>query len=234
MPSKRASNQDRVTQAYQKLRELIVSGRLAPGTRIIESNLTDRLGVSRTPIRSALHRLRQEGYVVGADGRKQSRLFVSPLTLEDAHELFGVVGALESLAITWLAGREPSARVALARDLRHLNAELLRASEVPHPDPREIFDRHTEFHLRYVEAANTPRIRSLHASVLPQAERYRRLYPSTSMLGLRTSVNEHKAILQAIEDGDAAAAAEAVQANWSNGADRLSSVIEAAGEWGSW
>ena len=60
---------DRGTQAYEHLRELIVLGRLAPGSRLIETEIADRLGLSRTPIRSALQRLMQEGYISGPGHR---------------------------------------------------------------------------------------------------------------------------------------------------------------------
>jgi DNA-binding GntR family transcriptional regulator len=62
-----AANADHVssvTRAFNELRELIVRGQLPPGGWIIESVLAERLGVSRTPVRSALHWLRREGYVV--------------------------------------------------------------------------------------------------------------------------------------------------------------------------
>ena len=45
---------------------MIVHGRLAPGSRIVEADLTEKLGVSRTPVRAALHLLQKEGYVVAA------------------------------------------------------------------------------------------------------------------------------------------------------------------------
>ena len=57
---------DRVSQAYEEIRDLIVRGRLAPGARIHENEAALRLGSSRTPVRAALQRLQQEGYVTGA------------------------------------------------------------------------------------------------------------------------------------------------------------------------
>ena len=54
---------DRASQAYRRLRELIVHGRLAPGARIIETEVAGKLGISRTPVRAALQRLQQEGYI---------------------------------------------------------------------------------------------------------------------------------------------------------------------------
>ena len=94
----KATQGDLVTQAYLRIRELIISGRLAPGARIIESDLAERLDISRTPVRSALQRLQQEGWVHGTETGKQLRLTVSPLTQEDARELYEIIGTLESYA----------------------------------------------------------------------------------------------------------------------------------------
>ena len=96
---------DRVTLAYRRLRELIVTGKLAPGSRIIETSVVGRLGVSRTPVRAALQRLQQEGYVVVTSPGQQSRMAVAPLTQEDAIELFGMVSAVEGLAANGAAHR---------------------------------------------------------------------------------------------------------------------------------
>ena len=52
-----------VSRAYQELRRIIVWGQLAPGSRISERTVAERLKLSRTPVRSALHRLEQEGFV---------------------------------------------------------------------------------------------------------------------------------------------------------------------------
>src|SRR4051812_11872011 len=86
---------DRILGAYSVLRELIVDGRLSPGSRIIETEVAERLGYSRTPIRAALQRLQQEGYVRVSGPGQQARMCVTPLTEEDARELFGVVAEIE-------------------------------------------------------------------------------------------------------------------------------------------
>ncbi|MEP7002353.1 MAG: GntR family transcriptional regulator, partial [bacterium] len=74
---------DNVTRAYQALRLVIVSGQLPPGSRISERILADRLSLSRTPVRSALHRLEQEGLVSSAGRGRERRLIVAPLTMDD-------------------------------------------------------------------------------------------------------------------------------------------------------
>src|SRR5437870_12530436 len=92
-----APHGSRPEQVYARLRDLIVQGLLAPGSRIVETEIAARLGVSRTPVREALQRLQQEGYVTGSPGAQQSRLTVAPLTRDDVYELLNIVGVLEGL-----------------------------------------------------------------------------------------------------------------------------------------
>lgn len=223
-----------ITRAYDQLREIIVRGRLAPGTRIIEAEIATRLGVSRTPARSALHRLQQEGYVVALSRAKESRLIVSPLTQDDARELFDIVGQLEGLAARGAAAAGAAQRKLLVRRLRRLNADLAAAARKRRPDPMALFDIDTTFHRAYVEAGAGPRLLALHDATKPQAERYVRLYISALLDEIITSVGEHEVIVRSIESGDPLAAQQAVDSNWRNAALRLSQVIESLGERGSW
>ena len=225
-----AARGESIARAYDQLRELIVWGRLAPGTRVVESEIAERLGVSRTPARSALHRLQQEGYVTGGD----RRLVVAPLTQNDGRELFHIVGLLESMAAREAAERPAEDRAALAARMRELNAALDAEARQPRPDPMRIFDLDTALHRAYVEAGAGPRLVGLHDAIKPQAERYIRLYISALVDEIATSVVEHEEIVRAIESGDGEGARAATDTNWRNAAARLSSVIGAHGERGSW
>ena len=213
---------------------MIVSGRLAPGTRIVEAEIADRLGVSRTPTRSAIHRLQQEGYVTAPDRAKERRLIVAPLTQEDARELFDIVGQLEGLAARGAAALDAKPRATLVQRLRRLNADLAVAARARRPDPMGIFDLDMAFHRTYVEAGSGPRLLALHDATKPQAERYVRLYITSLIDEIATSVGEHDIIVRAIEAGDSPGAQQAVDSNWRNAALRLSKVIGSLGERGSW
>jgi len=81
-------------------RHLIVFGRLAPGTRIVEVELAGRLGVGSTPVRDALRMMQQAGFVMAGSlpGGVKARLVEAPFTREDAEELYGIVGRIENLA----------------------------------------------------------------------------------------------------------------------------------------
>lgn len=229
-----APHGSRPEQVYLRLRDLIVQGLLAPGSRVVETEVATRLGVSRTPVREALQRLQQEGFVVGAPGAQQARLTVAPLTRVDVMELLNIVGELEGLGARWAAGLEKPARSVLTRALKALNEEFHRAGRTPPIDHGRLYDADERLHRTIVEAGSGPRLVTLHDSVKPQAERYIRMYISMLTTDIRASVAEHDAIIDAIDAGHADAAQGAVQVNWRHAAERIAKVIAVAGERGSW
>lgn len=215
----------RVARAYDALREMIVRGRLAPGTRVVENDIAATLGVSRTPVRSALHRLRQEGYIVSVGGPTEQRLMVALATREDARELFQMVAAIEGLAARRCAARAPALRSALAVRLRRFNDELSAIGRGARPNARRFSAVDAAFHRTFVEAGAGPRLRALHEAIKPQADRYIHLYTTWLTAEIERSVAEHEVIVQAIEAGKGGAAQAAVQRNWSNAATRLGTVL---------
>jgi DNA-binding GntR family transcriptional regulator len=226
---------DRIDSTYRQLRELIVEGGLAPGTRVVEADLARRLGVSRTPVRSALHRLQQEGYVIPSNGGNvRTRLIVAPLTAEDASDLFNIVAELEGLAGRYAAHLPDDERSELTANLDGFNARLLDASRADRPEANTVFDLDSGIHRRLVEAAAPPRLLALHAAIKPQAERYSRVYIAALMEEFPTSVDEHSLIIQTIRMGDGDAAQRAIQTNWRNAAQRFAEAIANWGERGSW
>lgn len=229
-----APHGSRPEQVYSRLRDLIVQGLVAPGSRIVETEIASRLGVSRTPVREALQRLQQEGYVVGAPGAQQSRLTVAPLTRDDVAELLNIVGVLEGLGTRKAAELPPAERKSLAKDLKAFNADFQRAGRATPVDHSKLYDADESFHRRLVEAGAGPRLLTLHDAVKPQAERYIRMYISMLTSDIKSSVEEHDAIIDAVEEGRADDAEMAVTVNWRHAADRLAKVIELAGERGSW
>ena len=229
-----APHGSRPEQVYQRLRDLIVQGLLAPGSRVVETEVAARLGVSRTPVREALQRLQQEGFVVGAPGAQQARLTVAPLTRADVHELLNIVGELEGLGARWAAALDGAARRGLVKDLRALNTEFHQMGRAVPLDHSSLYEADERLHRKIVEASAGPRLLALHDSVKPQAERYIRMYISMLTSDIRASVAEHDAIIEAIETGNADEAQVAVQTNWRHAAERIAKVIEVAGERGSW
>lgn len=229
-----APRRELVQEAYASLRKLIVLGQLGPGVRLIETELAARLGMSRTPLRTALYLLHQEGFVeAGGEGR-QSRLTVAPLTQDDAVELFGIVGEIEGLAARRAALLPSAQRAPLLAQMRELNAAMRKAAANRQPNSAETIPLDTEFHRAFVEAGAGCRLLTLHRSVKPHADRFIHLYHATLTSELPISTREHKVIIDAIASGDATGARKAVQLNWENATIRLSKSIAAVGERGVW
>jgi len=223
-----------VTRAFNELRELIVLGHLPPGGWIIESVLAQRLGLSRTPIRGALHWLRREGYVVEHTGKRNTRTVVAPLTRDDAQELYRIVGHLEGLAGAHVVALPSRTRAKVAAELAAINQQLHAIASARPVDPRRVFDVDKAFHASIVEAAGGPRLTALHNSVRPQVDRYWRLYASSIINELHRSVTEHDDIVAAIRKGDIHEVRRALDQNWAGGFERIRGLIEIFGERGSW
>jgi DNA-binding GntR family transcriptional regulator len=223
-----------VTRAFTELRELIVRGHLPPGSWIAEAHVAERLGLSRTPVRAALQRLHQEGYVVTHRGTGRGRVLIAPLTRDDARELYAIVGHLEAFASTFVAALAARERGTLADELAAFNGELHAIASRQPPDPRRVFDIDKAFHAAIVAAAGGGRLAVLHQAITPQVERYWRLYASSIITELHLSVAEHEAIIRATRRGDAEAIAAGLRRNWAGGFERISRLIEVFGERGSW
>ena len=233
-PKRRAvSATERANRLYDSLRGMIVRGQLAPGTRIVETEVARRFGVSRTPVRAAFQRLEREGYVT-ASPTQQARMTVAPLTREDVQELLQIVAELEGLAARSAAGLPDSQREKIAVDLETINADFRRAASARGAQPGKLYELDEKFHRRYVEAGAGPRLKSLHDAVKPQAERYIRMYIALLLDTVPTAGTEHEAIVEAIRTGNSPAAQRAVQNNWRHASDRLERAIEVMGEQGIW
>lgn len=81
--------------AAERLRDMIMEGELAPGERITEQALCDRMGLSRTPLREAIKMLTSEGLIILQPNRGAT---VASPSMEDIEDTFRVIGALEALA----------------------------------------------------------------------------------------------------------------------------------------
>lgn len=220
--------------AFKQLREMIVRCKLSPGTWMIEADIADRFGLSRTPVRGALHWLQREGYVVSSGKGSKTRMVVAPMTKEDARELYAIIGHLEGLGSRQTALLNADARLKVVRELREINASLAELSRAKRSEPNRTFELDLSFHRTIMEASSGPRLIEIHRTIQPQAERYWRLYAGAIVDKLDASVAEHNDIIKALATGDPNKAEKGMQVNWQNGVERLSAVIDSLGERGSW
>lgn len=186
--------------AYRRLLGEIRDGRLQPGARLTETDLADRLSISRTPVREAIRRLEADGLVtheprVGA--------MVRTLDYAEVMELYEMRSVLEGTAAR-MAARSAGA-VELA-ELAAINTEM---AEVP-DDPRRLAALNQRFHLTLIDAARNRylvrSVQSVHKAML--------ILGSTTLEGAdraRSAVAEHGEILAALEARDGARAEAAMR-----------------------
>jgi DNA-binding GntR family transcriptional regulator len=218
--------------AYDQVRQAIIGGSLAPGARLVETDLAHNLGISRSSVRTILHRLQQEGFVDASATSARSRLTVNPLTRQDFWELSEIVGELEGLAAQRAAGLPAPERRRLVAELRRINQRL---AELLREEPRNrflIFQVDDELHNALVAGAGSQRLRTLHHAVKPQMQRYEGVY-FTMADRIKDSIREHAAGIDAIAQGKAMRAHEAIRKNLLNAAHFLAARMEERGEVGS-
>jgi DNA-binding GntR family transcriptional regulator len=226
-PSKRAGG-ERISHVYKQLFEMIVHGRLPPGARIAEGPLAEMLGVSRTPVRESLQRLRQEGLLieVGGGSGLRGRLAVTPLQRERMEELYALVSAIEALAVRGLTKVEAAQREELARRLEKIESQFHAVARRRTPEYDRLFELHQAFHRALVETTAGPETRAVLRTIKPQMDRYEWFYAPMAGPDFTPTRREHAAIVEAVRHGTAHELERAVRTNWLNAAQRLGPLIE--------
>jgi len=152
-------------EAFSAIRHEILSGRLAPGTRLVEADLAARLGVSRNPVREAITRLEQQGLVVSIANRGA---FVVQPTPEQAHDMFLLRAHLEHLAL----------RLAFARwdkdiftGVAQIGAEMARLARTAKQLDENVYGDFSlldaRFHTQLVQASGSPALLRAWEAVAP-------------------------------------------------------------------
>jgi DNA-binding GntR family transcriptional regulator len=187
--------------AYQKCQELIGSGELSPGNLYSESAMSKQLGISRTPLRTALQQLEREGLIIRLP---QRGFYVYQFEEKDIEELFAIRKAIEGYAVEHIARKKQE--IDLGEAKKHLAAQ----EKARKSDDYSLFIREDrKFHENLVKALNNKRLVAIYSDMRQSIE----------LLGLKRfkmnsqrnqSITEHNAIIKAIENGDPLAAREAV------------------------
>ena len=184
-------------EAATRLRSLIIRGDLRPGEPLVEADLCDALGVSRTPLREALKLLAAEGLV---QLRLNRSAIVSPIRREEIKELFEAVAGIERI------GAELAASRMTAKDHEKL-ATLQERMEHHHNagELREYFELNQQIHLFILSCARNGALKSTHEALMARVERAR-FFALSSQARWDESVEEHRDIMRALaaRDGDKA------------------------------
>jgi DNA-binding GntR family transcriptional regulator len=189
-------------QVADHLREEILANRLAPGTELGEVMLARSLGISRGPLREALGQLAAEGLVMIVPRRGA---VVRTLTRQEFLDAYQVREALESLAIKLAVPRLTETERA---ELRRMCEEM--ESQAAAGNTERFFEINHDFHALLVRASGNEKLEEMHAQLIAQMGRL--LKKSVELRGgVEQSAAEHRAILAAVDAGDAALAARLLE-----------------------
>ncbi|WP_282609532.1 GntR family transcriptional regulator [Pelagibius sp. Alg239-R121] len=191
-------------QIYARLREVIVAGRIAPGTALHEPSITKQFGTSRTPVREALLRLRDEGLI---DIKKQSGTFVAPIDPDRVVEGMIVRESLEP-RLAAMAAEKMTDRI--LADLIFETGQMTKAVESG--NSLLFIASDDNFHRILLDASGFPHIVEIIQRVNAHLDRVRYLSASEPVRA-QTALDEHHAMIERLRAGDATGAAEMLLAH---------------------
>lgn len=178
---------------FENLREAIVEGKLNPGQRLMEVQLAEQLGVSRTPVREAIRKLELEGLVVMLP-RKGA--YVANMSLKDIIDVLEIRSTLEGLASSLAAERIHPENI---KELEKIAKEFEQNAD--NTDLDELLKKDVEFHECIFKATNNKKLHQLITSLWEQVYRFRATYIA-DYESVKSIIKEHQLILDAIKKGD--------------------------------
>ena len=211
-------------QVLDGLRRAIIDGRLAPGARLTERELTEMMGVSRTVIREALRQLETEGLIANVPNKGP---VVRALSLAEAKDLYTIRAVLEGLAARLFvqnAGDAELKRLAQALDVV--------AGAYGRGDAQEVLETKNRFYDVLFEGAGSETLSTMLGTLHARIWRWRALglsHPQRSDSRSRESVKGLRAMLAAIRKRDAAAAERLTRDEAQGAAAEIMRLIELGG-----
>ncbi|MPZ69207.1 MAG: FCD domain-containing protein [Actinobacteria bacterium] len=180
-------------QAYEELRRSIVGNELKPGERLVTATLAERFGISRSPVREALHRLLQDGLV---EVRGRTGMIVASISTHEVDDVFRIRAVLEGLAAALAAER------AIEEDLDRLD-EILDAmrSFAGDEDSDNLVSEADQFHVAVLEAAKSQRLILQLGQIHQRVNHFRNLSLRVPGRAIE-AVEEHQALLTPIRARD--------------------------------
>jgi GntR family transcriptional regulator, rspAB operon transcriptional repressor len=215
IPTRLDRSRHAAPQVFERLREMILSLELAPGTVLSRADLATQYGLSQTPVRDALMKLGEEGLV---DIFPQHATVVSQINVTSALQAHFLRRAIELEVVRTLAQQRDAA---LIEQLRVMIAGQKKLRDLKNYEQFSVLDQ--AFHRQMYEAAGVPQLWDLVRRGGGHIDRLRRLH--LPVAGKTTAVvRDHAEIVDAIEQGDAEAAQAALRKHLSGTLNQLEQI----------
>lgn len=187
------------TTVYDRIREDILTGGLAPGLKLRIEFVCDRYGIGASPVREALNRLSSEGLV---ERRDQRGFHVSPVSLDRLAELVKTRCWLEAIALREsILNRNDAWEEGLVLAFHRLSRTPRSLDATVYAFNPEWEERHREFHHALIANCGSSWLLDFCRDMRDQADRYRRL-AAARIYPERQGPDEHREIMDAAIDGD--------------------------------
>jgi DNA-binding GntR family transcriptional regulator len=177
------------------IRESIISGKLKPGERLLEVNISKILGVSRTPAREAFLQLDSEGFL---EVMPRKGAIVTNLSSKDAKDIYGVRSVLEGLAVKLAIEKFSKEKI---NALISINDKLEKLSKGKIDNPKTVIELNHIFHDTINKGSENDKLYQMIDLLRKQTMRYNQIYLSF-LSCLKNSIEEHKKIIKAINSKD--------------------------------
>ncbi|MGI6678136.1 MAG: GntR family transcriptional regulator [Dehalobacterium sp.] len=207
---------------FETIREAIISGYFRPGERLMEVQLAEEMGVSRTPVREAIRKLELEGFleIVPRKGA-----YVAGISLKDISDVFEIRASMESLAAGLAAQR-------ITEDELNSLKEMLASFEASadHSDLKDIVHTDSDFHDIIYKASRNERLIPIINNLREQIQRYR----ATSLASpgrIKITVEEHRKMVQAISERNVDLAQNLASAHIKNARESMLLALKSSKQW---
>lgn len=203
---------------FDYLRAAIIDKRLHPGAKMVEREIAERFQVSRTPVREALQRLENEGFLE----RKQSKSYlVRSIPYEEMQEAYMLRLALEPLMVCASIKHLSKSEIIKLQNILDDAARFHRES-----DHEQVSNKLLEFDFILMEASRLNKLKEILSGLIEDLRRFRRSNISNKARRLE-AVQEHRKILEAIIAGDEELAAQRTREHIQNSYDGLNNALKA-------
>lgn len=213
MDNIRGNSEDTV---YLKIKNAIRKRYIKQGSQLVEGSLAQNLGVSRTPVRSAIRRLEADGLVKSVPNRGA---FVITPTLREIEETFSVRGHLEQMAAGLAAKSITPGQIAILNELIEKEAIIFEKQDLD-----EYYLVNDTFHRKIAEFSDNGVLTSYVNTLLDRTRIFLILFDPFSKLSISPSLKDHQEIVEALEKHDQDAAIKAVANHIRSSIDDLETV----------
>lgn len=202
-------------EVYKTLLTWIMEGELRPGEKLLDKELAESMGVSRTPVREALRRLEDKDLVESSANRWTR---VSEVSIREPEKIYPIICSLEELAVSFAIGD-------LADDdfqkMEQANLALGKALSAENPVKASMAD--IQFHDVFIKRSKNSHLESILRDLKIKYRRVEVTY-FEGHASAKYSLDEHLRIVEALRSGDLTGAQAAIRLNWQSSLKRLKAI----------